>query len=325
MTSDPLTLLREDDPASGAVPDAEARVRMDAELERLLRSPAPRRPRRLAAVAAAVAAAGAAVVVALPAGAPEPASAATVLRQLGDRVSHAPGGSGRFAYERREQYITHMGPDYAVVLPHEEEQWIAADGTGVVRTAIRQDRPVFPTEADRRAYEAAARPPGDRRMTLPADGMRVAGFTPRQVRELPADAAALRSRLETAGVTAEHRVTAAAGALLGSSLTPPEVKRALFEVLRTLPGATVVEDARDPRGRAGVGISFASRSWKTLFIFDPADGSLLATRSIGTDELPDREIEDWSLVIETGRRDSAPRPTDPARVRPAASAGRASR
>jgi hypothetical protein len=326
-TADPLLLLRAEDPARDLEPTAAEAARIDAALERLLAEPVkPRRPRRRLVVGvAAVAAAATAAVAALPGGTPAPspetASAATVLRQLGARAGAAPAETGRYAYMRQVQYVSHMFPDpdgdgsFVAVLPHDEEQWIAADGTGVVRTRIRRDEPSFPTAADRAAYERLRPPPGGY-VVLRTDGMRLAGFTPAEVRALPTDPARLRARLAAAPITAPDRLTAAAGTLLGASLTPPAVRRALFELLRTLPGATVVPDAADPRGRHGVGIAFESEAWRTLFVFDPGTGALLATRSIGERELPGREIEDWSLVLETGARDSAPAATATARSTP---------
>ena len=63
----------------------------------------------------------------------------------------------------------------------------------------------------------------------------------------------------------------------------------------------------DPQGRTGVGVEFDDAAWKTLFLFDPETGALLGTRSIGRKEVPGRNIDDWSLVIESGAgRDAAP-------------------
>ena len=66
----------------------------------------------------------------------------------------------------------------------------------------------------------------------------------------------------------------------------------------------------DPQGRTGVGVRFEDDAWNTLFLFDPANRRLLGTRSIGHKEVPGRDIDDWSLVLESKRTDSAPQPTD---------------
>ena len=135
--------------------------------------------------------------------------------------------------------------------------------------------------------------------------MTVAGMSAAEVRALPTDPAKLRKRIEGGEVT----LTAMVGQLLASALTPPEVKVALFAVLKELPGATLVRrDVTDPQGRTGVGVEFDTEAWKTLFLFDERTGALLGTRSIGRKEVPGRNIDDWSLVIESGRRDDAPDP-----------------
>ena len=85
------------------------------------------------------------------------------------------------------------------------------------------------------------------------------------------------------------------GGLLSSALTPPHVQAALFEVLKSLPGATLVDGVTDPQGRTGVGVRFQDDAWDTLFLFDPASGHLLGTRSIGHQEVEGRDIADWSL------------------------------
>jgi hypothetical protein len=96
------------------------------------------------------------------------------------------------------------------------------------------------------------------------------------------------------------------GALLTSALTPVPVKVALFEVLERLPGATLVDRVTDPEGRTGIGVRFQDEAWDTLFLFDPANGHLLGTRSVGHKEVEGRDIADWSLVLDSKRTDDAP-------------------
>ena len=191
-----------------------------------------------------------------------------------------------------------------VVLEHEDEQWITADGTGVARFVIHDDRPTFPTPEDKADYEASPPGPPFPDQPVAVDDMTVAGMPAAEVRALPTDPAQLRKRIEGGEVT----LTAMVGQLLASALTPPEVKVALFAVLKQLPGATLRRDVTDPQGRVGVGVEFDTEAWKTLFLFDERTGALLGTRSIGRKEVPGRNIDDWSLVIESGRRDDAPDP-----------------
>lgn len=190
-----------------------------------------------------------------------------------------------------------------VVIPHDDEQWVSDDGSAIVRNVMREDEATFPTPEDKADYEAAGtkRPPLDDSPRA-VDAITVAGLSAAEVRALPTDPAALRARVEGGEIT----LTAMVGQLLATALTPPEVKVALFEVLKGLPGATLVTGATDPKGRTGVGVQFDTPAWKTLFLFDPATGALLGTRSIGHKEVPGRDIDDWSLVLESNRRDDAP-------------------
>ena len=244
---------------------------------------------------------------------PAPATAATVLAQLGGKVAQAPAPAGRYAYEKQLSYVSHMRSKpggkgtFVVVLPHTDEQWITDDGgVAVSRNQIAWDQPTFPTPEDKADYEAAGtdRPRWDDSPHR-VDGVTVAGFTPAEVRALPTDPVALRARL----IDPHVQLTAIIGQLLGSALTPQPVKVALFAVLKSLPGATLVPDTTDPAGRTGVGVQFESEAWKTLFLFDPGTGALLGTRSIGHKEVPGRDIDDWSLVLESHRVDDAPTPT----------------
>ena len=195
---------------------------------------------------------------------------------------------------------------FVVVLPHEDEQWIADDGTGVVRYVIHDGPADVP---DRRRTRPTTRPPapGPPIEFEPSQGRGHDGrrhVRRRRSRALPTDPAKLRARIEGGE---DVTLTAMVGQLLASALTPPEVKVALFAVLKQLPGRDAAP-GRDRIRRAAPASASSSTppAWKTLFLFDPQTGALLGTRSIGRKEVPGRNIDDWSLVIESGRRDDAP-------------------
>ena len=317
--------LRAADPCRDAAPDAR---RLDAALDELLAreiDSSPKSPlrRRLVLVLAASAAAIAATGTLLTGGgAVAPATPSAILADLAARAEAAtPAGTGRYAYRRSVSYTSHMRPGYVVVLPHENEEWIARDGTGVIRSRIRDDQPVFPTPGDRTGYERddAPRPPYPDEPFAIRGGRRVADFTTRELERLPTDPEALGKVLQhqRPGLPGDQDVIVRSALLLSAAETPTPVRHALYDVLRSQPGARVDQDAADPRGRTGVAVTFETAAWHTTFLFDRSTGELLATRSAGQAEVPGREIVDWTLVLEIGRRDEAPRASITPRVRPA--------
>jgi hypothetical protein len=223
----------------------------------------------------------------------QPASAATVLADLQGKLAGAPAPRGRYAYLKQLAYTTHMrSGGETEVLPHESEQWVADDGSGVAKEVIHWGEKRPPAAP----FENAPRAVRD---------FEVIGLSMDEIRALPTDPAALRKTLERRDNVI---VTAYAGALLSFAGTPQDVKLALYSVLKSLPGAELIAEVTDPLGRTGVGVQFDDEAWRTLFLFDPATGALLGTRSIGKQEVPGRTITDWNLTVRSGRTDSAPRP-----------------
>jgi hypothetical protein len=339
--TDPILLLRKEDPA-GAPSEAES-ARMDAAFALLPaggagapeargeRAPRPRgagsrgedvhRPRRTRRLAALGFAAACAVAVAVAAApdraprtfAPAPATAATVLAQLGHKAAAVHAQSGRYAYAKSLAYVSHMRPKpggkgtFVVVIPTENETRVAADGTAIQSGAEHLDQAMFPTPEDKADFDKAPKmAPLDLRPRL-VKGLKVGGLTAEQVLALPTDPGRLHDAIADNGMA----ITAAAAQLLDWPLTPQPVKAALYTVLKDLPSATLAGDQTDPLGRTGVGIRFDDDNWRTLFLFDEQTGALIGTRSIGKHEVPGREISDWSLTVDQGRRDDAPKPTAP--------------
>jgi len=306
--------LAQADPARDTAPTAAEAARMDHQLHRLLGGEQPaaprRRRRRRAWVLAPVALATAALTlgVALPGGKttavlePPPANAAALLTSLRDKVAGAPAEHGRYAYLKQISYTSHMGSDYVAVIPHEYEQWVADDGTGVVKQIIHWDRATFPTSQDKLGFEGQQRPPLDDSPQR-QEHIEVLGMSLAEVRALPTDPVALKTKLENRDNVV---VTAYAGALLSFAGTPQDVKVALFSVLKSVSGAKLIPSVTDPLKRTGVGVQFDDEAWRTLFLFDPETGALLGTKSIGKQEVPGRTIEDWNLTVESGRTDTAP-------------------
>lgn len=332
MSVDLLPRLADVDVAAGEQPDATRAATLDARLLQLtLEEPRPRpampqahprvarSPRRRLAVGgmtAVAVACGLTALVGLPGGgAPVgpviPASAAGILARAATAADGP--GTGPWAYVRRLGYVSHMRPEpdgqggsFVTVVPTVEEQWLAADGHGVTRTKALVDQAVYPTAADRRSGDQA----GPVRLfsdePIERSAATVAGIPARSIPELPTDPAALRVALEAAGATSDPALLQRSALLFGSPLTPEPVRVALGALLRSLPGARVAGPITDPRGRSGTALEFTGDAWDVLLLFDDASGRLLGIRSTGKQELPGRTIQDWSLTLETGRREQAP-------------------
>jgi len=341
--TDPLTFVRDADPAAGVDLEPAARARIGIALDQVLnaavavdaRPPAPAKTavrRRLMLSFAGVTATAAAAVAlaALPTGgsrnpvapiAPAPASAAVVLRQLGATAAQAPAPHGKYIYVQTRSYVTHMRPrpggggSFATLVPYDSEEWLARDGSEQIRRGReRWEKATYPTAQDRVDAQAAGTPPWPRGDEPPVryTDVKVAGFTVAELNALPTDPAALRARLEHAdlGYKSPSPLVTATGLLLGSPLTPRDVRVAAFAVLRGLPGARLVSGATDPAGRSGEGVEFDDDAWRTLFIFDTSTSALIATRSIGEKELPGRNISGWTLQLDSKGADSAPAAQD---------------
>jgi hypothetical protein len=258
----------------------------------------------------------AAIAVALAPGrdlAPAPATAATVLTQLGAKVAQAHAQTGRYAYSKTLSYISQTrtdgkGGEFVIVVPMEGESWVADDGTVISKGVEHEDQATFPTPADKAAYEAAPKFPQRDTPAHEQIGLKVGGLTAEQIRSLPTDPAQLQ-----AAISADPDLTtvAAAAQLLDWPLTPQPVRAALYGVLKARPDARLVGTVRDPSGREGVGVQFEDDAWTTLFVFNPATGNLLATRSYGKHEAKGRGTTDWDLTLAQGRSDDAPAPTGP--------------
>ncbi|MGW0479029.1 CU044_5270 family protein [Nonomuraea sp. NPDC003214] len=120
-----------------------------------------------------------------------------------------------------------------------------------------------------------------------------------QIRDLPADPAALREHvaamLPDAGLLAD-----ALGGLLWTKPSPPQVRAAAYRALADLPGVRYLGERTDARGRRGQAFSFGlpSGARRTLVI-DPATSQVLSS----TDDRAGRS----EIVLVAGWTDEGPR------------------
>jgi len=171
------------------------------------------------------------------------------------------------------------------------ELWLAADGSGRVRTRVR---PAIRGPQDRQAWKQS--PPELRRLLnlderFPATKDVFLGLTYQQLRALPTQEQALTRRLRSLpgngrsldpDAPANVALFSAIGDLLRDMPTPPAVRAALYRVAADLPGVTWAGRVRDPAGRVGDAVALNDGSFRYELIFDPATAILLAERVVVT-------------------------------------------
>ncbi|WP_049575944.1 CU044_5270 family protein [Nonomuraea sp. SBT364] len=306
--------------------------------------PARRRPPwRAGALALAAASAATAVFLsqAAPTETPSPArstgvtslSGASVLLAAAVKADAAPEGAywhlkELHAGQRPGPYGENGDTTYHLETSSLFEQWVARDGRtwrGFRQLAARP----LDVEAWRRDGSPTewpkGRDPGPPYSTSPGESLffRNKGkprlywsampLTLKEIEELPADPEALKKRALEA-IRRDKGAGPARDALAGtlSSLlyelpVSPQVRAAAYRALATLPGVRAEGPATDPRGRAGVAVTFLTqgdRTPRTRLIIDPGTSKVLAAERIG---LPDGK-ERRQVVLESGWTDTEPSP-----------------
>jgi hypothetical protein len=284
----------------------------EADLRRILTTPAPQvaaaaRPRRLLiaiAVAAVVAAAMVTAVVGLQiVPLPQPAYAATppplaytggggparpALTTIAERAASAPGpeitGDHEHLVTQSWQLWTEIDGERvrSAVVPTRTESWRGPDNSG--RVLVRNDEPQFPAGSDRMSWRLHGSPGDDadpRREDYPA-GRFPATWPGRP----PATglAAWLRMGHPTANGPAETLVAAAD--LARERVLSPAVRAQLLRTVAALPGLRDDGEVTDRAGRRGHAVSLVSDysglPTRYTLIVDPVSGALLGFESMLT-------------------------------------------
>jgi hypothetical protein len=106
---------------------------------------------------------------------------------------------------------------------------------------------------------------------------------------LPRDEAALRDRLYADaaghGRSTDGEVVVLVADVLRSGLVPADLRRALFRVLRTVPGVDVTSTVLTLDGRQGVGIGRTERvdGFRQELVFDAATREFIGEREVDLD------------------------------------------
>ncbi|HWH21296.1 MAG TPA: CU044_5270 family protein [Solirubrobacterales bacterium] len=265
---------------------------------------APRWRRRSPALAfgaaAAVAVAVLIAVLALTGGGEEEDQLSAALDGAAARAAAAPSPAGAqpFTYlKTREISVRTTDADrrsWNVDQSTTREEWVTPDGSGRLRIVAGPSR--FVGSGDRVEWEGAGRP---RFLTLGFGGRTEdrwisAGQLRGRVVSLPIEPGALAVRLteEAADAQGEGPLAAATLQLIAEDLrnpvASPELRRALYEAAKRIPGIEYLGDLTDADGRSGVGIgvtsSSAGRPRLYSLIFDPDTSQVLATEETALSE-----------------------------------------
>src|ERR1700761_3587975 len=280
-------------------PDADAApARADQRLS-LPEVEPPRRRRPLGLALGAATAVAVAVLVAVLAltggGGSEGAHLAAVLDAAGARAATAPSAAGAkpFTYlKTREISVRTTDADrrsWNVDQSTTREEWVTPDGSGRLRIVAGPSR--FVGSGDRVEWEGAGRP---QFLTLGFGGRTEdrwisAGQLRGRVVSLPTQPAALAVRLteEAADSRGEGPLAAATLQLIAEDLrnpiASPELRRALYEAAKRIPGVEYLGEITDADGRSGVGIGITSSDTGQprlySLIFDPSTSQVLATET----------------------------------------------
>jgi hypothetical protein len=260
----------------------------------------PRSRRRLGlpklafAAVPAAAAAVAVLFIGLPGGGGSGDRLAGALDQVAAAAASQPQSAARpYTYiKTREMAVDETAADrrsWAVHQSTTREEWVAANGSGRLRTVSGPSRFIGP--GDRAEWEAAGRPTF---LALGFDGHTehrwlAAGMPSRSVAELPRDPAALALRLRAEAKAEPGELTLAAATLqrlaedLVDPAASPAVRRDLYEAAERVPGIEYLGERTDSAGRTGIAVgvagSYAGRPALYSLIFDPGTSRVLATES----------------------------------------------
>jgi hypothetical protein len=257
----------------------------------------PRIRRRHVLSALTVAAAIAAAILIFHSGgalAPQPATAASVLRASAAALDRLGGsralGSGDYLYTRTVQWWRYAdyGP-HPYVVRSIQEQWLARDGHGRSRYEVvglsgdGVNRSLPLTRSSDARLARSSRP--FIISTLPSPGILLSYA---QLRQLPTNPTGLTAALNRLAARyhvnklfPQRDLNAAIrwGMLRGLAETPTSaaLRSALYRVLAATPGVRLLGRQRDSVGRYGMAVAIDVEGARLAMILDPQTGELLQT------------------------------------------------
>lgn len=246
-----------------------------------------RAPRRRFAVIVVPLATAAAIVAAVLVGsvgsktATTDADAVDLLNRIAEVAAakkSVPVRDDQYIYVRTQGSMKFSEKDIRIL---REASWTAVDGkrAGLRRVTVLVGPPFRPRDP----FSSYSKGTHDMRLSPDPN---VATF--RELQALPTDPDSLLEKIYAGtkgeGQTRESAALEKIGDILPDATLLPELDAALYRAAAKIPGVSVVTDAKDYKGRSGIGLSFKERDDRTVWVFDKksldflgsADEALLA-------------------------------------------------
>lgn len=182
--------------------------------------------------------------------------------------------TGSFRYTRSEGAFLLGGlSPYEVLVPQVREIWVAADGSGRLRTEYGD--PIFFGDKDRQAWGAQKSKRVDDMLYGPGQ----LSFTdistlPRDPTELLRSIRAARDPSDVGAGSEAWEALIAARSYLWETVPPKDLSLAAMEMLQSLNDITEAR-GRDPAGRDSVAFAVENKQFRNTIWLDPKTGALL--------------------------------------------------
>lgn len=231
-----------------------------------------------------------------------PPAARDQLRALAKRIGAAPYDSrtGRYAYVHSKTWgdpqMGAEGGKYTAGYTHDDETWLAANQDGTQRTTMLPHE--FPDKASRDYFK-----------NLPAPDGKPSSLKVEAVGALPTDRAGLARMLHASRGVGD--MAKAVNTVYSRYAVSRASRAMILELLADQAGFRWRGEVTDRAGRKGVAISGDQRGGRSVLIFDPVTGALLAQEHVRLDaSIP--VLSSYNVFLAYDRQNSAPAvPTNP--------------
>ncbi len=184
------------------------------------------------------------------------------------------------------------GDGFSTYISSDQERWVNGDGNGESRTATKPSE--FASAGDRKKWIAQGRPDVTPVVTnsqspkISVEKIANQSWSGEfgDLHQIPTDPQKLFEILHQkadrpGGPPVDPETFVLVGDILGNPTAPPELRSALFEASKKIPGVSADVSAKDPAGRSAIEISMVSSGQKTTLFFDPSTSGYVGKSETG--------------------------------------------